>query len=109
MEKQMIMIRNWFWSITKLNLRGFCKKRMREREPLKELMQKETKTESKRTTKGDTYRTGRRSINVASACYHANKDSKNEKAVCKECGKTYTHQNQKRHEKSKFHQTNKQI
>ena len=48
-------------------------------------------------------------INVASAYYHANKDSKNEKAVCKECGKTYTHQNQKRHENSKFHQTNKQI
>ena len=38
-------------------------------------------------------------INVASAYYHANKDSKNEKAVCKECGKTYTHHNQKRHEK----------
>ena len=48
-------------------------------------------------------------INVASAYYHANKDSKNEKAVCKECGKTFTHQNQKRHEQSKFHQTNKQM
>ena len=34
-------------------------------------------------------------INVASAYYHANEDSKNEKAACKECGKTYSSESEK--------------
>ena len=46
-------------------------------------------------------------IKIASDYYEANKDQKNEKAVCGDCGQQYTLQNKKRHQQSKFHEQGK--
>ena len=44
-------------------------------------------------------------IKRATEYYQANKASINEKVVCEDCGRCFTFQNKKRHEKSHFHQT----
>ena len=68
----------------------------------------ETKTESKSTTKGDTYRTGRRSSKSPQLTTTQTKIARMKKQFARNVERHILIRI-RRHEKSKFHQTNKQI